>query len=190
MFKKIVAIFSIMLLVFSFSGCQGGESAETAATNFLNAIKTLDTKTIAKYSGEDGDMLTAELSEDEDNPEIAIVRQIFENMTFEIKSAEENGDTATVKAAITNTDMNVVFTEVMNQAFSLIFSGASEEEMDGKIMEFMTAAMENNKDKVVTEELDMALTKEEDGWKVDVTDELLDAIMGGWDDAVSGEGDE
>ena len=46
MLKKILAFLTTLAMVFAFVGCSGGESPETAVTNYLTAFQSLDLETI------------------------------------------------------------------------------------------------------------------------------------------------
>ncbi len=172
--KRFIILLSVIFL-FGASACGSKESPETAVTNYLNAFNTLDTETISLYSSEE---YTGELLNDESGS-AALSKEMLQNMSFEILSSEEKGDTATVTVSITNTDAAIVLSEYVSSAFGLIFSGLSEEEMDAKMTELLAAAFENNKESTVTNEVTLSLSKENDQWKVLPDEEMLDAILGG-----------
>lgn len=176
MLKKMLSIIMAAAMIFSLVGCGSMESPETSVTNYLNAVKTLDLETMAKYVGEEA---TEETLEADDEFEEYMMNELFGNMTYEIISSEENDDTATVKVAFTNVNMSVVLSEVITQAFSLIFSDLTEDEMNAKMEEFFMASMEKNKETLKTTEVDIELTKGEDHWIITPTEEMMDAIIGG-----------
>lgn len=179
MFKKYFALLTSIFLLFSVVGCSSGESPETAVTNYLNACKSMDRETIAKYTdgyAEDASD-SAETAVDDLGEEAA--KMLMDGLTYEILSSEENDGTATVKVSITNMDMSAVMSDAITQMFSLIFSDITEEEMDEKTTEIFLSAMENNKDTTVTKEIDISLTKGEDIWLITPSDDLVDAITGG-----------
>lgn len=52
MLKKFLAFLTTLAMVFAFVGCSGGESPETAVTNYLTAFQNLDLETIDKYTND------------------------------------------------------------------------------------------------------------------------------------------
>lgn len=180
MFKKLVALLSTMVLMFSFLGCSSMESPETAVTNYLTAFQTIDLETLAKYSGATDEAASSETTTSvEDLTSEELGKKLMGNMTFEILSSEKDGDTATVTASITNTDLFTVISDSFSKMLPLAFSGLSDEEMETSMNHILLSAIDSNKDKTVTKEVTIHLEKGENGWIIVPDDPLLDAITGG-----------
>lgn len=180
MFKKLVALLSTMVLMFSFVGCSSMESPETAVTSYLTAFQTIDLETLAKYSGATDEAASSETTTSvEDLTSEELGKKLMGNMTFEILSSEKDGDTATVTASITNTDLFTVISDSFSKMLPLAFSGLSDEEMETSMNHILLSAIDSNKDKTVTKEVTIHLEKGENGWIIVPDDPLLDAITGG-----------
>lgn len=180
MFKKLVALLSTMVLMFSFVGCSSMESPETAVTNYLTAVQTIDLETLAKYSDTTDETASSETTTSvEDLTSEELGKKLMGNMTFEILSSEKDGDTATVTASITNTDLFTVISDSFSKMLPLAFSGLSDEEMETSMNHILLSAIDSNKDKTVTKEVTIHLEKGENGWIIVPDDPLLDAITGG-----------
>ena len=180
MFKKLVVLLSTMVLMFSFVGCSSMESPETAVTNYLTAFQTIDLETLAKYSGATDEATSSETTTSvEDLTSEELGKKLMGNMTFEILSSEKDGDTATVTASITNTDLFTVISASFSKMLPLAFSGLSDEEMETSMNHILLSAIDSNKDKTVTKEVTIHLEKGENGWIIVPDDPLIDAINGG-----------
>lgn len=179
MLKKTFGFLTTLVLLFAFVGCSGGESPETAVSNYLTAFQTLDLETIAKYTSDStGTTDTADDAiSDLENDETGMA--FVENMTFEVLSSTQEDDTATVKVSITNVDMANAMGKAITEIFSLAFSGLSEEEMEQRSTEILRSAITDNKDVTLTKEVDISLVRGENNWLIVPNDDLIDAITGG-----------
>lgn len=179
--KKFLAAFLFLVLIFGAVGC-GGESPEQAAKNMFNAIKSNDSEAAAKYINYDELLKAGETSEettesDAESKEMAEL--IFKHFDYKIISSSEDGNSATVKAEITNIDMKTVFAKYVSEAFALAFSGLDQETMDKQMNDKFTELINSEDNKTVTKTVDVKLTKSQDSWKIDMSDDLMDAIFGG-----------
>ncbi|SCZ81149.1 DUF4352 domain-containing protein [Acidaminobacter hydrogenoformans] len=182
--KKLTGIVLIVVLIASLVGC-GGVTAESATQSFLEAVKTMNVEEISKYVDYDELVNTSEESEEMESitEQEEFVKQIFTGMSYAIIESSEEKESATVKAEITNIDMKNVMGEFIKEAFSFAFANAfsnvlSDEEMEQKMTEMMLASLESNKDKKVTNTVDIQLKKVDGAWKIDLNDELQNAITG------------
>jgi hypothetical protein len=164
--------------------CSKEETAEQATINVLNAVKTLDEDTLSKYMNYNDLVETNEDGNDLESEEH--VKKIFENLEYKIVSSEEKENEAIVKVDITNIDMEKVMAETMKSALSEAFSQAfssmdeqqSEEEYDDMFNEYFNRAIVNNKDSKVINTVDIKLTEVDGKWKIDMDDDLQNALMG------------
>lgn len=180
--KKMLSYLLILILVLTLVGC-GGESAEQAVKNTFDAIKSNDRETASKYIdydkllnvGESGEASLGEM--DEESQEMAEL--ILKHFDYKIISSKEEGDTATVTAEITNVNMQTIMASFLSEAFSLAFSGLNEEQMAEEMSNKFTELINREDNETVTKTVDIALTKDGDSWKVDMSEEAGDAIFGG-----------
>ncbi len=184
---KKLGIFLLVLMLSFNVACSKGETAEQATANALSAIKTLDKESLSKYmdyndlveSNEDGNVEKAEEADEQ-------LKKIFENLDYKIVATDEKENEAVVKAEITNVDMEKVMGEVIKSAFAEAFSQAftsseeqqSDNESEQVINEYFSQAIEENKDSKVVNTVDIKLTKVDGQWKINMNDELQNALMG------------
>jgi hypothetical protein len=168
----------LLLLCFVFTGCSSGETPEKAVTNTLNAIKNLNYEEAQKYIVTD-ELLKTEGVEDK------YVKYFVENISFKIISSAQEGDTATVKTEITNIDFRLPFGAYIEQSLALTFENVfsekepmSQEEIQKQTEQILINELEKA-EQTVTTTVDIKLTKDEKGWRIDLTEELQDAILGG-----------
>ncbi|MDD4564768.1 MAG: DUF4878 domain-containing protein [Eubacteriales bacterium] len=178
--KKVLSVFLVIILAFV-TGCGGGgETAEQAVKNALDAIKAADVEKASKYVDYEkilnSDEEAADTESDAQSEEMA--KMVLKNLQYKILESSEEKDTATVKVEITNLDMGNVMAGFVSQLFPLAFSGLSEEQMETKSMEIFTDLV-STETKTVTKAVDISLSKKEDGWKIETSDEFADAILGG-----------
>lgn len=182
--RKILCLALVVVLAFGLVGCGSGESAEQAVGNALDAIKSMDKEGIEKYIDYD-ELVEAEKSDEEADLESEeMIKLVFEKLEYNIVSSEKNGDTALVTTEITNINMAKVFGEFIMEAFSLAFSDIEEEEMNSKMMEIFTNLINREDNEMVTITVDINLKKINDEWKIDMSDELSNAIFGGMVEAM------
>lgn len=174
MFKKMLSILLAGTMIFSLVGCNSMEPAETSVTNYLNAVKAQDLETISKYRGEE---VTVE--GETDGFQQYMLDGLLGSMEFEVISTEEKDETATATVSFTNVNMTIVISEMISQAFGLIFADLSEEEMDTAMQGFFVSAFEKHKENKVTKEVEIEMTKGDGYWIIEATDEMMDAAFGG-----------
>lgn len=184
MHKKFLPIIAVMLLLaIVLTGCGKGETPEQAVTSALNAIKNEDWETAEKYFT--GEFSEEDLENSEDEGEI--LNLLFRNLSFNIVSSSEDGDTATVKTELTNIDMNVLMKEYIREAMAIAMENAlagdnakSDEEMEAEIQQLLTDLLEKEDNETVTTTIDINLTKQDNSWIIEADDEFLDALSGGF----------
>lgn len=174
--KKILVSLLSIILVFGLIGCTSEESAEQAVKNTLDAVKSSNIKKASKYINFKELINVGEMNNDESNK---MTKLILKNLDYKIISSTENVETATVTTEITNVDMSNILADYMQQAFALAFSGLDEKQLSKKSMEIFAELLNNKDNKTVTTIVDIQLVKKEEGWKVDLSKDLINAIMGG-----------
>ena len=177
--KKILAVLLVTVLIFGLVGC-GGEKPEQAVKNTFDAIKSADSETASKYIDYKGLLNAGETSSETSDAESEeMAKLILKHFDYKIISSSVDGDSATVKAEITNIDMKTVLANFISEAFALAFSGLDEETMDKQMNDKFTELLNSKDNKTVMKEVEIKLAKKEEGWKIDMSDDLADAIFGG-----------
>ena len=180
--RRWISALLIIILVIGMTGCSG-ETPEQAVTNAIEAIKKMDQEELSRYIEYD-DLVNTDDSTELTEQEEEQAKSIFKNLEYEIKTSDEDGDTAVVNANITNIDMGVVFSEMFMEMFSRAFEDAfssdpmTEEETDEMMLNLMAELMEKHRDTTVTNNVSIKLNKVDNQWKIEMDDELQNALMG------------
>lgn len=175
---KKIGILLLVIVMSMLSAC-GGEKPDTAVTNGLNAVKALDTKTMQAYFDAEGMESFEENNVSESNDQDETLKKLLSKMEYSITETKEDGDKAVVTADITAVDMKLLMGEYMQDMLGLAFSGISEDEMEIKAEEMMVDLFSREDNATITTTVDFQLKKADDSWKIQLSDELLDAILGG-----------
>lgn len=184
--KKILAVIFIIVMMLGLVACGGGQKPEDVVSSALISIQSTDLESIPKYFKE-GDI--GSLGDMEDDESMDNTKLIFKNLTFVVQEGTIDGDSAVVKTEITNLDMKSIMTEYMQSMMALAFSGLDESEMDKQAEETLIKLLSREDNPTVTNIVDISLTKSENEWKIEMTEELLNAIVGGLSD-MGGGGDD
>jgi len=182
MMKRLMTVGLILLMVFSLSGCGGKESAENVVSVTLDALKALDFEKASEYMDDSG------VIEDTDDEQEAMIKPIFENLSYKIISSEEKDDKATVTVEITNVDIGKIFAEYMQEALGLVFSGLEESELEVKMVEIWNDLIRAEDAVMATNKVDVNLEKIDDKWKIKSDEEFMNAILGGFVNVVESMG--
>lgn len=177
--KKVLALFVVCLLAFNLFGCvMGQETAQRAVENTLKALKKGDVKTLSKYL-HDNEMLNSDLLSGDHE---ALLKMCVEHLSYKIINAEENDDSAVVSVEITNVDMAKVCLELSSRLLVSTFSG--KERTNEETLAIFGELIEKFKDKTVTVQIDIHLSKEDGQWKIEAGETFQNAILGGLSSAL------
>lgn len=207
--KRLLALTLAFVMCLTFAACgEKRDSPETVVSNGIDAVKSLDQKALSAYW--DVESFDALSGSDDSEETTQLMTLLVKNLSYKITSSEEKDSTATVSVEFTNLDMKSVMADVVSEAFSKMLEYAflpedqqpTEEETDAMFMEILTQLMDDNEYETVTASVNMELTLKDDKWKISATDDVLDAMFGGFvsysdemdsdtgsDDAVSQIGD-
>lgn len=185
---KIVALVMVLMLLLTActtSTSSNAETAEQAVSNVLNAVKELDKETINKYLDYDK-LINNDVDQSEQELADEQIKKMLTRLEYKIISSEENGDIATVKAEITNINMEKVIKDMFGNMFTLAMAEAfkdesmqlTDEEMEQKTYELFDEAIEKYKDEKVTNSADIKLNKIDGQWKIGIDENMQNAIMG------------
>ena len=185
--KKLMCMVLAIALMVPLAGCSRA-SAESVVENAIQAFQSADVDAIRQSWG-NTDLASSEDSAEEDAYTQQLLELIASGLTYQITDSTEDAKagTATVTVEFTSIDMNAVFSEWMgelvSQALGYAFLPAdqqpSEEELSELSIEIFCDVAENHTDDKVTNTVDIPLSLVENEWKIDQSDEIIDAMTGG-----------
>lgn len=189
--KKIIAIFTLIIMTISLCACGGPTPTETVDT-FLNGIKAQDNETVKSVYSDDEFNFAENLDlDEEDGTEL---NKVFSDklfpmlMEFEYTLSNEviDNDKATVDVTIKTYNFgnafSSFFSNYLTQAFAMAFNNASEEDMDKLGADLLSKELNNLTEMNTEKTTTVHLSATEDGWiidKLDEKDEFYDALTGG-----------
>lgn len=181
--KKIAALLLILTIAFSLAGCGEIQKAETTINQTFKALKELDFETASNYINVD-EMMESDNSTDIDSDVFA--QNLFGKLEYKIISSEKiDNNTVTVKTEITAVDMKPVLTEYIQKALQYAFANAfadpqpSEEETNKKMEGIFIECISKEELVMVKTEVDIKVIKIDKKWKIESSDELFNALLGG-----------
>ena len=184
---KITAMFAAVIMMSALSGCSPEEKAENTFNETMTALQ-------------EGDFVKAGLNIADtsvitENPLFNVYKDkseftgnIFYRMSYSINSVEKIDDSnVKINAEITNVDMESVFADAIGEVFTLAISNAfapedeqmSDEDIQYKLAELIAEGINAEDAKMTTSAVDVNTVKTGTGWKIDVSDDVLDAVTGG-----------
>ncbi|MEH7128739.1 hypothetical protein V7103_11080 [Neobacillus drentensis] len=184
--KKTFIFMTTIIIAFSLTACNlFGPSPDEVATDFLTSVQKGDWEKASKYvNNKDSKKTLKELTSSKDE-ETKFIQDIFKKMSFTVGKVNEADKKATVESTIKTVDTKIILgtiiQEAMQEALAQAFSGeetddaAVEKEMTNKLI----AGVNEPSAKKVTNKVKINLVKVNGDWKVDVDQELLNALTGG-----------
>lgn len=150
-------------------------SPQETVDKAFGAMLKLDGKTFGQYIQNDGKTDKGIVYKDnklfgdnEDDHGKELIKSIVSKFSYKVISSSEQGDSATVKVQITNRDLSGVLKQ-------LITAGVK-----GNVDESTLVELINKTDKTKQFDVDIKLKYQDDQWKIDMTQDLLNAIAGGF----------
>ena len=186
--KSILCIVLLFAMTALFAGCDEVKKAEKTVNNMFSALKKLDFEAASKYIDLDEVIQSGEEFDFSDN---IIMEKILGNLDYKIISTEKtDANTAIVKTEITAIDMQPVLTDYIRKALEYTFANAfsdpqpTEEEISKKMEEIFVECISKEGLETVTNEVEIKVVKAKRNWKIESTDELSHALLGGLYEAV------
>lgn len=183
--RTLITLLLAVSVLFSLTACGEVQKAENTVNGMLSAFKNMDFETVKMY------MNTEDIDDNDTSNEALdteyISTPLAENFEYRIISSEKTDDSnVIVKTEITTIDMKPVMSDFLVNAiqysFAMAFSDSqpSEEEQNQKMAEMFSESVENAEAGTVTNEVDIKVAKNEDNeWKIQAEDDLLNALLGG-----------
>lgn len=181
--KIIAAVLAALMLTMGFSACGSANSPEAAVEGMFDAIKKQDLEKAEKYVDltETKAFITEKAQVTNTD---AVLKEIGKKLDYEIISTEQvDENTAKVKTKVTSIDMTAVmknyFSQNLQNSISAIFGAAQPSSEGDQADSLFIQCLSNENVGTVTNEVDITVVKEEDGWKVKVDSAFNDAFLGG-----------
>lgn len=186
--RKILTGILCAAMALSLSGCiLTRESAKDVTKNAIQAVQEFDLETLRSYS------YNRTFDDTVENEEgiwaLELMEKIASTLTYEIVSANEDEKAGTAKVAVnfTNVDMSVILFKLEQELYAELFRYAylpedelpTEEEIIAFITEKVETLMDRKGNKTVTRKIYLSLVLEDDEWKIDWSDNAIDAMFGG-----------
>lgn len=189
--KRIFALVTVLSMCLSLTACGSNRaSAETVVDNAIKAFQSVDQEQTQQYWGDtDFTETSDELTSEDEAYSQELLKKIAGGLTYTITGSSEDEDagTATVTVEFTNIDMGAVMSDwvadMISQAFGYAFlpgdQQPTDEELNQMYMDSLEEAMDNHADDKVTNTVDISLSLVDDEWKIDTTDDVVNAMVGG-----------
>lgn len=181
--KIIAAVLAALVITMGFSACGSANSPEAAVKGMFEAVKKQDLEKAEKYINLTD--IRAFITEKAQVSDVdAVLKAVGEKIEYEIISTEiVDENTAKVKTKVTSVDMTAVmkkyFSQNLQNSISAIF-GATQPSSEGNQADSLfIQCLSDESVGTVTNEVDITVVKEKDGWKVKVDSAFNDAFLGG-----------
>lgn len=200
--KKYLSVILALMLCLPLASCGSKRaSAESVVENGIKAFQSADQEAIQQYWGDTDftDVPTEEVSSEDDAYAQELLEKLASNLTYQITGSSEDvsAGSATVTVEFTNLDMGTIVPEWIGDVFTQAFGYAflpedqqpSEEELNAMYMDSLNSAIENHAEDFATNTVDVTLSLVDDEWKINATDDVIDAMVGGMISSFSSLGD-
>jgi len=180
MIKKIATLLIMGLLVILLAtACSSAPPPQDTVQKFFNALQQRNFEEAQNYINGEKSPITYDSEEQKE-----IIENFLDKIKCEILSSEIKGDKATVKVKITAPDLLRIITKTISEMMPLAFASAfsedpaSQEEMDRMLLQhFINSLNDPNAPSVVTETT-ISLTKTENKWLIEPSEDFLNALTG------------
>ncbi|KGR77755.1 DUF4878 domain-containing protein [Ureibacillus manganicus] len=192
--KKFISLFSLGLTAMILTACGGQEASKPVdvVTAFLESVQAGDLEKASTYISKENTSeefdFTGLKEGNEDPATAALVQGISNNYQFKTPTEtaiDENNAEVTVE--ITSLDfaaaMGTAMQEILGVAFELAAKDQTEEEynkaMDEKSTEILSNAMTSKDAEMITRDVTLTLTKNNEGqFKIVSNEQLMEAVLG------------
>ena len=159
--KKLLWIAMALMLLVALGACNkksDTDLAKEAAEGFMTALGELKIEDVQKYvlEKDKGTLKDDEFMKDMDKPENKFIIDILKSAKFEFKSGEIKDGAEEGKLVYTITSKNMM--SILSQSMDDMLAGKSEEEI--------MAGIDVEKMEDQTKDVEIAMKKEGDSWKV------------------------
>lgn len=158
------------------------KSPQKAVEGMLNCLKNGDFENINKYVNYDEILQNVSTSEDKTlSQDIQIL--LFDKLSWRVLNTTQNADTTTVEVEITNKNFKTILSNYIQEVLKVAFSGEvfTEEEQNNKLLDQLKR---EDVDTVATT-VTLQVNKQDEDWKVVVNEELINALLPGFQETMS-----
>lgn len=158
------------------------KSPQKAVEGMLNCLKNGDFENINKYVNYDEILQNVSTSEDKTlSQDIQIL--LFDKLSWRVLNTTQNADTTTVEVEITNKNFKTILSNYIQEVLKVAFSGEvfTEEEQNNKLLDQLKREDVDTVSSTVT----VQVNKQDDEWKVVVNEELINALLPGFQETMS-----
>ncbi|MFZ7121344.1 MAG: hypothetical protein ACOWWH_10375 [Eubacteriaceae bacterium] len=191
--KKTFLILLILLLLLSLTACSTAKP-ENAVSSFLDAMKNGNTEKLYDYINTAQDD-SSQMFNEEDMDEIfsnedeaidKVFKSAYNKLEYEILGSEINGDNAIVETKISAPDFASIFSEIIEESFTLALSSSfstdteeyNEEEMDELMNNMIVEKFSSDDLPMVENTVKINLIKSDNGWLIDPDEDFYNALTG------------
>lgn len=189
------------MMLFAFAACGGSsepvptpeEEATAALDGALSALKSADMEALKTLGGEETFESAKEAFGSEEDT-LEVMKALFGHFDYQLGTPEVVDDThINIPATVSNADMqqavNTWFSHLMEYAISNPDIAGDQEAIHAKTIEELTTAVNETaeaEDGITSKDVVFPMVLEEGGWDIsnDVDDSVIDAIMGGFMEAL------
>jgi predicted small secreted protein len=183
--KKLVTAIFVIAMIFTLTACEKVSGMETevetpeqAITNIVSAIKEVNAEELTRYGAKELIGRTDELNNKRN-------KKIFEMLEFNIKSIEENEDSAIVKVEFKTKNLTSIPQDYVDQSAMLTVenNNLGENKLDDvamkqKYSDILVDLIDKCEYTEFKEVVDVHLTKENNNWKLNLDMKFHNAIYG------------
>lgn len=200
--KKYLSVVLALILCLTLASCGSKRaSAESVVENGIKAFQSVDQEAMQQYWGDADftDIPMDGVASGDDAYGQELLKKLASNLTYQItgSSEDEGAGSATVTVEFTNVNMGVIlpewFGDMLSKSFEYAFlpedQQPSEEELSAMYMDSLNSAIDNHADDVVTNTVEITLSLVDDEWKINATEDVVDAMVGGMVSSFSSLGD-
>lgn len=184
--KKLMTSIFIIVMIFTLTACEKvsgmeteAETPEQAITNIVSAIKEVDAEELTRYGAKELIGSTDELNNRRN-------KKVFEMLEFNIKSIEENEDSAIVKVEFKTKNLTSIPQDYVDKSAMLTVenNNLGENKLDDvsmkqKYSDILVDLIDKCEYTEFKEVVDVHLTKENNNnWKLNLDTKFQNAIYG------------
>lgn len=108
---------------------------------------------------------------------------LFDKLAWKVTKVTQENDKATVEIEVTNKDFKTIISNYMQKALKAAFAGENISEQ--KIDNYFTEELKNEQVQTTTVTKTVQAIKEDKKWKVVSNDELVDALLPGFQESIN-----
>lgn len=179
--KKIIILCVIVIFAIFFIINKSIESKIAGSVvDFANYLKEGNRDLASQYVTEE---TVSFLSFEEIPQNQELMNTFVKYLSVDTKKVSKDGDTATVKAKISNKNFEKIMNNYMQEVIAISISnndiGITDEELETKLLEYLKQQFDSEENGILINEVEVNLIKVEGKWKIIVDDNLRNGLFPG-----------